>query len=234
MTGTGLALGSQSPHYVGFFLALIASGLGVAAFPPEAARQIHRVAGPGRSTEMSVFAFGGGLGFALAPLVTTALVVGLGRVGMLAVLLPRTASSCPMQQHAPPMLAAKCSAPCSEEGAMSRVGKKPVTPVKGTSATISGQTIEVKGPKGTRSFTAGDDVTLTIHAGETLSTRLPPGSSDVRLALPGGETVKLETNPDGTVSFGPISNTGMCTVQWQGQATPIDQPDGAMLAVHDD
>jgi large subunit ribosomal protein L6 len=35
--------------------------------------------------------------------------------------------------------------------------------VKGVSATISGQTIEVKGPKGARSFTATDDVTLTIE-----------------------------------------------------------------------
>ena len=46
---------------------------------------------------------------------------------------------------------------------MSRIGKKPVALIKGTSASISGQTIEVKGPKGTRSFTAGDDVTLTIE-----------------------------------------------------------------------
>ena len=46
---------------------------------------------------------------------------------------------------------------------MSRIGKKPVPLVAGTSASISGQTVEVKGPKGTRSFTAGDDVTLTIE-----------------------------------------------------------------------
>ncbi|CAN1501662.1 RplF Ribosomal protein L6P/L9E [Paracoccaceae bacterium] len=46
---------------------------------------------------------------------------------------------------------------------MSRIGKKPVTLVGGTSASISGQTIEVKGPKGTRNFTASDDVTLTIE-----------------------------------------------------------------------
>ena len=50
---------------------------------------------------------------------------------------------------------------------MSRIGKKPVPLVNGTSASISGQTIEVKGPKGTRSFTASDDVTLTIE-GETV------------------------------------------------------------------
>lgn len=46
---------------------------------------------------------------------------------------------------------------------MSRIGRKPVTLSKGVSATISGQTIEVKGPKGTRSFTATDDVTLSIE-----------------------------------------------------------------------
>ena len=50
---------------------------------------------------------------------------------------------------------------------MSRIGKKPVTLIKGVRASISGQTVEVKGPKGTRSFTAGDDVTLTIE-GETI------------------------------------------------------------------
>ena len=50
---------------------------------------------------------------------------------------------------------------------MSRIGKKPVALVKGTSASVSGQTIEVKGPKGTRSFTAGDDVTLTVE-GDTV------------------------------------------------------------------
>jgi large subunit ribosomal protein L6 len=46
---------------------------------------------------------------------------------------------------------------------MSRIGKKPVALVKGVTASISGQTVEVKGPKGTRTFTAGDDVTLSIE-----------------------------------------------------------------------
>ena len=46
---------------------------------------------------------------------------------------------------------------------MSRIGKKPVTLVNGTSASVSGQTVEVKGPKGTRNFTASDDVTITVE-----------------------------------------------------------------------
>jgi large subunit ribosomal protein L6 len=49
---------------------------------------------------------------------------------------------------------------------MSRIGKKPVALPKGVEATLSGQTISVKGPKGTRSFTATDDVTLTVADGE--------------------------------------------------------------------
>ena len=45
---------------------------------------------------------------------------------------------------------------------MSRIGKKPVPLPKGVNASISGQTVEVKGPKGTLTFTATDDVTITI------------------------------------------------------------------------
>ncbi len=45
---------------------------------------------------------------------------------------------------------------------MSRIGKKPVDLPSGVTASVSGQTVEVKGPKGTRSFTATDDVTLTV------------------------------------------------------------------------
>ena len=46
---------------------------------------------------------------------------------------------------------------------MSRIGKKPVDLPSGVSASLSGQTIEVKGPKGAQTFTATDDVTLTVE-----------------------------------------------------------------------
>jgi large subunit ribosomal protein L6 len=49
---------------------------------------------------------------------------------------------------------------------MSRIGKKPVDIPSGVTASVSGQTVEVKGPKGTRSFTATDDVTLTVDDGK--------------------------------------------------------------------
>ncbi|MBK5924935.1 50S ribosomal protein L6 [Rhodovulum sulfidophilum] len=46
---------------------------------------------------------------------------------------------------------------------MSRIGKKPVELPSGVSASVSGQTVEVKGPKGTRIFTATDDVTIAVE-----------------------------------------------------------------------
>lgn len=46
---------------------------------------------------------------------------------------------------------------------MSRIGKRPVELPKGVTAEIKGQVIEVKGPKGSRSFTATDDVDLVME-----------------------------------------------------------------------
>lgn len=58
---------------------------------------------------------------------------------------------------------------------MSRIGKKPVELPKGVTAEVKGQVIEVKGPKGTRSFTATDDVTLSVDGGNVAVT--PRGMS---------------------------------------------------------
>ncbi|NCV12172.1 MAG: 50S ribosomal protein L6 [Rhodobacteraceae bacterium] len=58
---------------------------------------------------------------------------------------------------------------------MSRIGKKPVELPSGVSASVSGQTIEIKGPKGTRSFTATDDVTITLE--DNVVTVTPRGKS---------------------------------------------------------
>lgn len=49
---------------------------------------------------------------------------------------------------------------------MSRIGKQPVALPDGVTASLSGQTIEVKGPKQTKSFTFTDDVTITIEDGQ--------------------------------------------------------------------
>ena len=58
---------------------------------------------------------------------------------------------------------------------MSRIGKQPVALPDGVTASLSGQTIEVKGPKATKTFTATDDVTITIDDGQV--TVAPRGKS---------------------------------------------------------
>ena len=58
---------------------------------------------------------------------------------------------------------------------MSRIGKKPVELPSGVTASVSGQTVEVKGPKGTRAFTATDDVSITVE--DSLVKVTPRGKS---------------------------------------------------------
>ena len=58
---------------------------------------------------------------------------------------------------------------------MSRIGKQPIELPSGVEALVSGQSIEVKGPKGTRSFKATDDVTITLN--ERVIVVKPRGSS---------------------------------------------------------
>ncbi len=58
---------------------------------------------------------------------------------------------------------------------MSRIGKKPVELPAGVTASVSGQTIEVKGPKGTLTFTATDDVSIIV--GDSAVSVEPRGKS---------------------------------------------------------
>jgi large subunit ribosomal protein L6 len=45
---------------------------------------------------------------------------------------------------------------------MSRIGKKPVELPAGVTASVAGQIIEIKGPKGSLSFKATDDVDIKV------------------------------------------------------------------------
>jgi large subunit ribosomal protein L6 len=82
---------------------------------------------------------------------------------------------------------------------MSRIGKKPVALPKGVTAEIKGQTIEVKGPKGTRSFTATDDVTLALEDG---SVKVTPRGASKRARQQWGMTRSMVENLTVGVSTG--------------------------------
>ncbi|MBN8997595.1 MAG: 50S ribosomal protein L6 [Rhizobiales bacterium] len=48
---------------------------------------------------------------------------------------------------------------------MSRIGKKAVSVPKGVTATVSGQKVSMKGPKGELSFVASDDIAVSMENG---------------------------------------------------------------------
>ncbi len=48
---------------------------------------------------------------------------------------------------------------------MSRIGKKPVSIPDGVTATLDGQTVKAKGPKGELTFVASDEVVLSMENG---------------------------------------------------------------------
>ncbi len=79
----GIALVGVAPSYPLIVLAVVLSGLGVAAFHPEATYFANLVSGNRRATGMSVFSVGGNVGFALGPLLLTPLVLGFGLQGTL-------------------------------------------------------------------------------------------------------------------------------------------------------
>lgn len=88
LAGVGMALVGVAPSYPLIFAAVVVSGVGVAAFHPEAARFANYVSGARRARGMSFFSVGGNAGFALGPLVATPLVLAFGLPGTLFLALP--------------------------------------------------------------------------------------------------------------------------------------------------
>jgi MFS transporter, FSR family, fosmidomycin resistance protein len=86
--GLGIALVGIIPSYPLIFLCIVLSGLGVAAFHPESARFANYVSGSRRARGMSFFSVGGNAGFALGPVICTALVLLFGLPGTLFLALP--------------------------------------------------------------------------------------------------------------------------------------------------
>lgn len=86
--GVGISLVGVMPSYPLIFLCVVLSGIGVAAFHPEAARFANYVSGSRRATGMSFFSVGGNAGFALGPVLATPLVLLFGLPGTLLLVVP--------------------------------------------------------------------------------------------------------------------------------------------------
>ncbi|HET6506587.1 MAG TPA: MFS transporter [Baekduia sp.] len=88
LAGSAVGLGAVGlcDSYILLALALVVSGLGVAAFHPEGARLAGAASGDERGKGMSYFSVGGNAGFACGPLLTapTCALLGLGFTPLLA------------------------------------------------------------------------------------------------------------------------------------------------------
>ena len=90
MAGIGLALTGIFQSYGWILLMAIVSGIGIAAYHPEAARLVNYAAGNKKGTAMSLFGVGGTMGFAVGPLVATTALLQWGLKGTLALIFPAT------------------------------------------------------------------------------------------------------------------------------------------------
>jgi len=91
LAGLGVAASGPAPTYGLILCAAAVSGIGVAAFHPEAARRIYALSGERRATAMSLFAVGGNLGFAVGPAVVTPIQIRFGLAGTVWLALPAVA-----------------------------------------------------------------------------------------------------------------------------------------------
>ena len=93
LTGAAFAALGLVPGYAAILALVVAMGLGVAAYHPEAYKTATSVAGERKATALSWFSLGGNVGVALGPPVITALVTVAGLMGSLGLLVPTLIAS---------------------------------------------------------------------------------------------------------------------------------------------
>ena len=116
LAGGGLSLVGVAPSYPLIFICVVVSGIGVAAFHPEAARFANYVSGARRARGMSLFSVGGNAGVALGPALTTPLVLIFGLPGTLFLALPAAVMTAVLSHEIPRMISFKPELVKSEGG----------------------------------------------------------------------------------------------------------------------
>lgn len=88
LAGIGIAFAADAGSYWLVLLLVLFSGVGVAAYHPEASKFAGYVSGRKRASGMAWFSIGGNLGYALGPIAATAVVAALGLHGGLLLAIP--------------------------------------------------------------------------------------------------------------------------------------------------
>lgn len=88
LAGLGISATGIVPSYRLILLVVAIAGIGVAAYHPEAARLANYVSSENKATAMSIFGIGGQIGFAVGPVLTTALLLTWSLHGTVLLVVP--------------------------------------------------------------------------------------------------------------------------------------------------
>ncbi|NIV98393.1 MFS transporter, partial [Candidatus Saccharibacteria bacterium] len=88
LAGVGLGLIGLCKNYQLVMALAVTSGIGIAAYHPEAARLVNFEAGNQKNTAMSIFGVGGTIGFAIGPFLITAALIQWDLKGTIILILP--------------------------------------------------------------------------------------------------------------------------------------------------
>lgn len=89
LAGGGMAVTGWTDNFTLLCIAVIISGIGIAMFHPQAARLVNKASSDtNRGKNISIFSFGGNLGFTCGPLVATAAITAVGLTGTTVFLIP--------------------------------------------------------------------------------------------------------------------------------------------------
>jgi len=88
LAGSGFAMVGLLDNYWAIFIAVMVSGVGNAIFHPEGGRLANQVSDTNKGANMSIFAVGGSLAFAIGPLILSSSMTGFGIKGTSVFFIP--------------------------------------------------------------------------------------------------------------------------------------------------
>lgn len=99
LAGLGLSLTGFFEGYKWIMALGIVSGIGIAAYHPEAAKLINFAAGNRKSSAMSIFGVGGTIGFTIGPIIVSVAMLQWGLGGALVLIIPAIIMSLVIVSH---------------------------------------------------------------------------------------------------------------------------------------
>ncbi|MBT2439476.1 MFS transporter [Streptomyces sp. ISL-36] len=212
--GTGVALSGVGDSYALTLAVVAVSGIGVAAYHPEAARLARQV-GRGRHTAMAWFSLGGNIGFAAAPLLVSAVVAtgGLRASPLLALPALTGAGLCVAALRA----VRTSTPPTVPDRAKELAGETASAPAR--TGTASAGTAPASAPARTGTASAGTAPASAPARTGTASAGTPPASvptADASVptadapARPSGAAARGAVGADDWVSFAKLSAAVVC------------------------